>query len=107
MSVKLFNKWLFSEPQPKNIISCTICTDLVEIVDETLTSNGTISDVEAAIDAACDILIGIEDSCKDFVHNNLEMVIDLLVNEYLSPEAICNGLGLCPWTVCEVILRIN
>ena len=44
----------------------------------------------------CDILIGLEDQCYDFVDTNVEMIIDLLVNQYLSPEAICGNLGACP-----------
>ena len=46
----------------------------------------------------CDILIGMEDQCYDFVDKNIEIVVDLLVNQYLSPDAICGEefLGLCP-----------
>ena len=46
----------------------------------------------------CDILIGMEDQCQDFVDKNVEIVVDLLVNQYLSPDAICGKefLGLCP-----------
>ena len=32
-------------PTPKNKVTCTICTDLVELVDEAVTSNQTINDV--------------------------------------------------------------
>ena len=32
-------------PEPKNVITCTICTDLIENLDETLTGNATISEV--------------------------------------------------------------
>ena len=81
---------------PKNVITCTICTDLIQIADDTITDQGTIDAVESALDAACDILVGIEQQCKDFVHENLQMVIDLLVNEYLSPAEICEQLALCP-----------
>ena len=31
--------------EPKNVITCTICTDLVGILDETITDNTTISEV--------------------------------------------------------------
>ena len=46
----------------------------------------------------CDILIGLEAECYDFVDTNVQIIVDLLVNQYLSPEAICGEefLGLCP-----------
>jgi len=34
-----------SEKAPKNPITCIICTDLIELVDEQLTANGTIDQV--------------------------------------------------------------
>ena len=49
----------------------------------------------------CDILIGLEDACYDFVDTNVQIIVDLLVNQYLSPEVICGEefLGACPWKV--------
>ena len=83
--------------EPKNVITCTICTDLVTILDEALTNNQSISQVQDIMYGACDILVGMEQDCKDFVDSNLEKVIDLLVNEYLSPDKICEEfLSLCP-----------
>ena len=35
--------------EPKNVITCTICTDLVGILDETITANTTISEVTKVI----------------------------------------------------------
>ena len=67
------------------------------ILDESITNNQTISEIEGILDQACDILVGMEQDCKDFIANNLETVVDLLVNEYLSPDQICNNLSLCPW----------
>merc|ERR1711982_205427 len=72
-------------PQDKNVITCTICTDLVTILDENLTNNATISEIESFLDAACDILVGMEQDCKDFVAANLETVIDLLVMNMSAP----------------------
>ena len=107
--------------EPKNVITCTICTDLVGILDETITDNTTISEVkknmkcfaknfifkknififQKVVDimhAFCDILIGLEDQCYDFVDTNVQIIVDFLVNQYLSPEVICGEefLGLCP-----------
>jgi hypothetical protein len=35
---------------------------------------------------ACDILVGMEQQCKDFVDEQLPIIIDLLVEQYLNPE---------------------
>merc|ERR1712077_7527 len=88
--------YALAAPEPKNVITCTICTDLVTILDETITSNSTIEQVQDILYGACGILIGIEQECYDFVDANLQRIVDLLVNQYLSPEAICNELTLCP-----------
>ena len=61
-----------------------------------LTNDATISQIESFLDAACYILVGMEQDCKDFVAANLETVTDLLVNEYVSPDEICGTLTLCP-----------
>merc|ERR1712045_461399 len=81
--------YAFAAPEPKNVITCTICTDLVGILDETITDNTTISEVVDIMHGFCDILIGLEAECYDFVDTNVQIIVDLLVNQYLSPEAIC------------------
>merc|ERR1712061_180288 len=88
--------YAFAAPEPKNVITCTICTDLVQILDDTITADTTIQQVHDVLYSACSILVGMEQECYDFVDANLEKIIDLLVNQYLSPEAICNELTLCP-----------
>jgi Saposin-like type B, region 2 len=52
--------------------------------------------IESALNGWCDLLTGIEESCKNFVAEQLPVVIDLLVNEYLNPEEVCFNLYLCP-----------
>ena len=121
MKIRITKSFLLIS-EPKNVITCTICTDLVGILDETITDNTTISEVtkshleiffqnflfsnfysifQKVVDIMhgfCDILIGLEDQCYDFVDTNVQIIVDLLVNQYLSPEAICGEefLGLCP-----------
>ena len=129
MSIELLTTYFYENTksfllisEPKNVITCTICTDLVGILDETITDNTTISEVtkshfeiffqnflfsnfysifQKVVDIMhgfCDILIGLEDQCYDFVDTNVQIIVDLLVNQYLSPETICGEefLGLCP-----------
>ncbi len=77
-------------------MTCTICTDLVQIADEALTSNATIDTIAEGLHAFCDILTGLEQTCKDFVDEQLPVIIELLVNEYLEPNEVCEQLTLCP-----------
>merc|ERR1712073_270805 len=86
----------FAEPEPKNVITCTICTDLIQILDDSITDQSTVEQVLDVLHTACDFLVGMEQECYNFVDTNVEKIIDLLVNQYLSPEAICNELTLCP-----------
>jgi hypothetical protein len=44
----------------------------------------------------CDYLVGIEEDCIAFIHEQLPVVINLLVEEYLNPTEICEILTLCP-----------
>merc|ERR1712215_32426 len=88
--------YAFAAPEPKNVITCTICTDLIQILDDTITDDSTIAQVHDILYSACGILVGMEQECYDFVDANLEKIIDLLVNQYLTPDAICGELTLCP-----------
>jgi hypothetical protein len=38
----------------------------------------------------------LEQQCKDFVDEQLPIIIDLLVEQYLNPEEVCEQLSLCP-----------
>merc|ERR1712243_73736 len=77
--------YAFATSEPKNVITCTICTDLVQILDDTITDESTVEQVHDILYSACGILVGMEQDCYDFVDANLEKIIDLLVNQYLSP----------------------
>ena len=52
--------------------------------------------IESALDAWCDLLTGLEASCKEYVAEHLAEVINLLVDEYLNPQEVCDYLYLCP-----------
>ena len=66
------------------------------MVDQAITGNATITEIENVLFGFCDILHGMEVECREFVEGNLERVIDLLVNEYLAPDVICEMISLCP-----------
>ncbi len=84
------------EPAPKNVITCTICTDIIMFVDQSLTNNATEEAIEEVLGYFCDALVGMEEDCHHFVHEWLPIIINLLVEEYLDPNEICEMIQLCP-----------
>merc|ERR1711976_568562 len=80
----------------KNYITCTLCKDIIQIADDFITGNSTISQVEDALHQACAILGILAETCNNFVDENVEGIIDGLVNDYLEPEQFCTSISLCP-----------
>ena len=92
----------FTEPMPNvktHPFFCKICTDVVQVIGDAYTSDQNIAHIEKLLNLWCDVLVGLEDECKAFVSENVEKVVDLLVNEYYSPDKVCQTyLHLCPAT---------
>jgi hypothetical protein len=68
----------------------------VQIVDEAITNNATLEVIEDLLYTFCDFIPTLEQNCKDLVDENLQMIVDLLVNEYLDPNQVCESIFLCP-----------
>merc|ERR1712012_386019 len=80
----------------RNYITCLLCKDLVQVVDDAILSNNTISQIEETLDQICSIAGDLQAVCEGFINSNLENIIDLLVNEYLNPVEVCTQLSACP-----------
>merc|ERR1711962_701202 len=80
----------------RNYITCILCKDLVGLVDNAIIGNSTIEQIEDLLEQVCGALPIGQQTCFDFVHDNLEGIIDSLVNDYLDPEELCTQLTLCP-----------
>ena len=59
-------------------------------------TTGLCFQIEKVVIGICDFLTGIEDDCRNFIHEQLPIVITLLVEQYLDPTEICTMLTLCP-----------
>merc|ERR1711996_66035 len=81
-------------------IKCTVCTTAITKFDEWLTSDSTeheiIEFVEQACSAVGEVIPNTEAACKALVESQLPSIIEGLVNDNLSPNAVCaDMLGLC------------
>merc|ERR1712004_313854 len=85
---------LASVGEERNYITCLLCKDLVQVVDDAILSNNTISQIEETLDGICSIAGNLQEVCEGFINSNLENVIDLLVN-FLNPYEVCTQLHAC------------
>ena len=103
--------------EDRNYTTCYICQGVVQIVEEAIINDNTITQVkllssevikgtaqelfsfllqiEETLDGFCSIAGPLQQACKDWVHSNLENVINY-VNENLKPEEVCTRLSACP-----------
>ena len=80
----------------KNNISCTLCTDLVDIVKEEMkVSNSSINIIEEIINATCHTIIikPQREECIDIVDSISD--ITKWIIDGLYPKQICEKLGFC------------
>merc|ERR1711953_119577 len=86
---------LASVDEDRNYTTCYICQGVVQIVEEAIINDNTIAQIEETLDGFCSIAGPLQQACKDWVHSNLENVINY-VNENLKPEEVCTRLSACP-----------
>lgn len=80
-------------PKP-NVDFCPICESVISTVDKYLEDNDTKSEIRAFFKMACDSLPIYREECDEMIVANIDKVIDFLA-EGLTPEEICEQLGLC------------
>jgi len=82
-----------SKPAPP---SCVLCEYVINTVDQMLEDKSNEKQIEEALDKVCAYLPkSIGSQCKSFVDGYTEIIIDMLTKD-VSPEQVCQNLGLCP-----------
>jgi len=85
---------------PRNELSCTLCTDIMTDIDNWITDEKSEAEIIAFVEQLCDhlgmILPEFTDACKNLMETQLPAIIDGLVNDNLDPAQVCTQLGLCP-----------
>merc|ERR1711972_43958 len=81
-------------------VFCSVCQTLITELDEWITSDTTEEEIVEFVEQACGYIDAIipesEEVCKQLVEDNLAGIIDAIVEQQLTPTAICSDLlGLC------------
>jgi hypothetical protein len=80
-------------------IGCTICTFVVGEIDKILQAEESMDAIIGLVEELCNgldsLVPGAGASCNSLVERYLPQIIDGLVNNQLSPTAVCGSLTLC------------
>ena len=76
--------------------SCTLCNDVVNIIDlEMHIANSSISIIENIVSVFChSLIIPIAEKECNFILDNMQTIINYLI-ERLTPKSVCKKIGLC------------
>ncbi|CAN7993706.1 unnamed protein product, partial [Ixodes hexagonus] len=78
---------------------CDICINVVQFVYNELKDNSTEEEIRQLLDKVCSLLPGkTRQECVDLVNTYLDALVSLLMQQ-LTPQQICQTLGLCPSSV--------
>merc|ERR1712114_100487 len=87
-------------PKVDNVLTCSICTDVMTDIDNFITSDTTEQQIVDFVEQICAalgaILPDLVATCNALVEPQLPAIIDGLVNDNLNPQEVCNSIGACP-----------
>ena len=99
-AAKLSPKMKYKEALEAKSIQCDVCTFIITEIDKILVSAETQEDIIQAIEKLCAGLDGVfpgaGQACDSIVETYLPQIIEGLVQNQLSPAAVCGTLTLCP-----------
>merc|ERR1711970_1611817 len=82
---------------PGNDLTCSLCKTVMELLDQYLTDTTNEQAIADALKEICALLPSpLDTECEAMISEYTDDIIDLLVNEYLSPQQVCDALTLCP-----------
>eukprot|EP00092_Neocalanus_flemingeri_P018643 GFUD01020189.1.p1 GENE.GFUD01020189.1~~GFUD01020189.1.p1 ORF type:complete len:105 (+),score=37.65 GFUD01020189.1:31-345(+) len=84
-------------PPPRNDLACSLCKTVMELLDQYLTDTTNEEAIADALKQICAALPSpLDAECDAMISEYTDDIIELLVNEYLSPQQVCDALTLCP-----------
>lgn len=84
--------------QPSSATECGICEYVATIAETFLSSNRSVSEVEAILEKGCGLLPdGSRDICDSLVVAYFPRIVEMLEADY-PPSTICTDLGICSST---------
>merc|ERR1712117_169172 len=86
-----------SEPSGKNDLSCSLCKTVMELLDAYITDETTEQQIADALQQICNLLPSpIDVECQVMINEYTDDIIELIVNQYMRPDQVCETLALCP-----------
>eukprot|EP00090_Calanus_glacialis_P013136 TRINITY_DN21764_c0_g1_i1.p2 TRINITY_DN21764_c0_g1~~TRINITY_DN21764_c0_g1_i1.p2 ORF type:complete len:105 (-),score=34.13 TRINITY_DN21764_c0_g1_i1:56-370(-) len=84
-------------PPPRNDLTCSLCKTVMELLDQYITDTTNEEAIADALKEICALLPApLDAECDAMISEYTDDIIELLVNEYLSPQQVCDQLTLCP-----------
>merc|ERR1712200_134179 len=84
----------------KNDLTCSVCMTLMELLDSTITDPTNEQQVAEFLDQICNFMPdSLKPECHALIMEYTDDIIELLVNQYISPKQICDAISLCPKTI--------
>merc|ERR1712241_977090 len=87
--------------QPRNELTCSICMDIMQDLDDFITSDTTEQEIVDAIKEICkalgQLIPNFEATCNFIVTSQLPAIIDAFVHDNMGPTQVCTSVfGACP-----------
>merc|ERR1719309_526931 len=85
----------YKEEESPDIL-CIVCQTVMEVLDQYITEENTEQEVADALGQICALLpepLNLE--CQAMIQEYTDDIIELIVNQFLSPSQVCSKLGLC------------
>jgi len=80
-----------------NNLSCDLCKVVMELLDAFITDEVTEEQVADFLSGVCSILPSpLDIECETMITEYTDDIIELIVNQYMRPDQVCEALSLCP-----------
>merc|ERR1712179_621227 len=82
---------------PGNDLTCSLCKTVMELLDQYLTDTDGEEAIADALKQICAALPSpLDTECDAMISEYADDIIELIVNEYLGPQQVCEQISLCP-----------
>merc|ERR1712008_28594 len=93
LSTLLFPLTTSQAPPPSNDLTCSLCKTVMELLDQFLTDTTEEEAIADALKQICALLPApLDVECDAMIAEYTDDIIELLVNEYLSPQQVLTHL---------------
>jgi len=93
---QLLGKQEMTKDEVENETYCVMCKFIASTIDREVADKKNVKEIEAALEVICSYLPSSKmKRCDNIVEAYTELIIDMLTQD-ISPEMLCEALGLCP-----------